>query len=138
MVDGQRGSEQFDAGDEEEETPLERYVLQAWPAAPTPPRTVVATSPWSQYWAFGSQAERLVASLAHGPDPERLTAVIDGALAAHPGVQDRISAGDARYQGGIVRYVQEQVRVTYGQGVYDDLQQDHEAVARLITERAAA
>jgi hypothetical protein len=136
VADGQQGADQFEEDDEA--SPLERYVVQVWPAPPAPPRLVVASQPWSQYWAFGADAATVVASLADVPDPERLTVLVDRALATHPDVRERLRAGEGQFRTGILRYVQELFRVTHGQGVYETLRQDHQALGELISERAGA
>lgn len=134
--DGQQGSEQFrrppwDAA------PVERYVVQLWPAPPAPARVVAASTPWSQYWAFGPAAEEAVRRLRDVPDPGRLDAVVDAALDAHPDTLAHLLAGDARYRVGIVRYAQELFRVTYATRAYEDLQQDTAELERRIDARVA-
>lgn len=136
VLDGQAGSDWFRSPDRDAEQPVERYLLQVWPAAPAPARTVVASTPWSQYWAFGPAAVALVRELADVPDPGRLVEVVDRALAAHPETAARIRAGQEDQGLGIKRYVQELFRVTYHDGVYDDVRQDHDRIAALIAERA--
>ncbi|AEE47223.1 hypothetical protein [Cellulomonas fimi] len=132
---GQEGSRQFRDGSWDDE-PLERYMVQVWPDEPRE-AVVVATVPWSQFWAFGPDAVRLVAELQHVPDPERLTVLVDAALAAHPDVAARLRAGDDRYTLGIRRYVGELFRVTYALPVYAEQRTDHEGLQRLILDRAA-
>ncbi|WP_028045838.1 hypothetical protein [Cellulomonas sp. URHE0023] len=136
VLDGQIGSEQFNRPHESDESPAERYLLQMWPAPPTAARTLAATSPWSQYWAFGPPAVAIIAELADVPDPDRAVVVIDRALAAHPDVTARLRAGDDRFQAGVVRYLQELFRVTYFADVYEGLRNDHERIRLLIAERA--
>jgi hypothetical protein len=114
----------------------ERYLVQMWPGTQAPPRVVVSSSPWSQYWTFGGAAAGLLAELAGVPDPGRLVVVIDRALAAHPDVAGRLRAGDDRYRVGMVRYLQELFRITHTAGTYDDVRDDHERLGRLIDERA--
>lgn len=136
VVDGQAGSDWFRDPARDDEQPVERYLLQLWPEpAPRAPR-VVATVPWAQYWAFGPDAARRVAALAHVPDPERLVALVDAALAAHPDVAAHLRAGDETYTTGIVRYAQELFRETYAMGVYVEQRADHEGLRRLIRSRA--
>lgn len=135
VVDGQLGSEQSRDVEVVGSSPAERYLVQAWPAPATQARTVVATSPWSQYWAFGPAAAALVAELADVPDPERLVVVVDRALAAHPEVAAALLAGDERFQLGIIRYAQEVFRVAYDSKVYDDASHDAARVRHLIAER---
>ncbi|MFS0703807.1 hypothetical protein AB6N23_04725 [Cellulomonas sp. 179-A 9B4 NHS] len=136
VVDGQAGSDQFADG-RWDEPPAETYVLQLWPAPPAPARLVSASTPWAQYWAFGPDAAAAVQRLADVPDPERLVALVDEALAAHPDTAARVRAGDESYRVGVIRYAQELFRVTHASGVYADLQRDHQALARLIDARAA-
>jgi len=107
-----------------------------WPAAPTPPRVVASTSPWSQYWTFGPAANDLLAELADVPDPDRLVVVIDRALAAHSHVAEKVRAGDQRYRLGVIRYLQELFRVTSFTGTYDNVRDDSEHPAQVIDERA--
>lgn len=135
--DGQAGSEQFRAGDGWQAAAAERYVLQLWPAPAAPARLVTASSPWSQYWAFGPAAAAAVPRLADVPHPDRLVALLDAALVAHPATAARVRAGDRRYHSGLIRYAQELFRVTHATGEYEDLQRDHERLARLIDARAA-
>lgn len=134
VIDGQPASPWSDVTDPE----TERYLLQLWPAPPSVPRTVAATSPWSQYWAFGPAAEALITELVGVPDPDRLTVVIDRALADHPDVAAHLRAGRGAYECGIVRYAQELFRATYTSGAYADLRNDSEALRQFITERATA
>ncbi|WP_282947820.1 hypothetical protein [Cellulomonas endometrii] len=135
VVDGQAGADQLRrlGGDE---LPAERYLLQVWPAPVAPAEVVVADAPWAQYWAFGPSAAALVAGLSGMPDPDRLVAVVDRALDAHPDVRARVAAGDDRSRLGVVRYTQELFRVTHRTGAYDHVRGDHEAIAALIDERA--
>ncbi len=114
----------------------DRYLLQMWPAAPGPARIVAATSPWSQYWAFGMAASELLVELAEDPDPGRLIHVIDRALTDHPDVAERLCAGDQRYRSGILRYVQQLFSVTFHSPVYSDVRHDHDHIGRLIDDRA--
>lgn len=114
----------------------DRYLIQMWPAASAPARIVAATSPWSQYWAFGMAAAELLVELAEVPDPGRLIQVIDRALADHPEVAERLRAGDQRYRSGIFRYVQGLFSLTYHSTVYSDVRHDHDGIGRLIDERA--
>lgn len=132
---GQDGSEQFRAG-RWDEAPAESYVVQLWPAAPAPARVVTASSPWSQYWAFGPEAQDAVQRLRDVPDPERLDLLLDAALDAHPEVAEHLRSGDSRYRAGIIRYAQELFRVAHA--AYADLSQDHHRLARLVDERAEA
>lgn len=134
VLHGQEGSDQFRDGAWDDE-PAERYVVQLWPDVPRDAATV-ATVPWSQYWAFGPDAARLVEALPDVPDPERLTVLVDAALAAHPDVAGHVRAGDDRYQVGILRYTQELFRVTYALPVYAEVRADHEGLRRLIRTRA--
>lgn len=136
VLDGQAGSDWFRSPDRDAEQPVDRYLLQVWPAAPSPARTVVASTPWSQYWAFGPAAAALVRELAGVPDPGRLVEVVDRGLAAHPEIRARVAGGLDDHRLGILRYVQELFRVTYHDGVYDDVRDDHERISPLITERA--
>lgn len=135
VVDGQTGAEQSRDSERWDDPAAERYLLQVWPAPPTPGRAVVATSAWSQYWAFGPAARALLAELVDVPDPDRLTVVIDRALAAHPDTAAHLRSGDERFRSGVIRYAQELFRVTYHSGAYDDIQHDHERLRRLIDER---
>ncbi|MFC8193151.1 hypothetical protein ACFUMH_15965 [Cellulomonas sp. NPDC057328] len=136
VLDGQAGSDQFADG-RWDEPPAETYVLQLWPGPPAPAALVSASSPWSQYWAFGPAATAAVQQLKDVPDPARLVVLIDMALAAHPDAAARVRAGDDRFRLGLARYTQELFRVTYASGAYADLQRDHEALDRLIDARAA-
>ncbi len=136
VADGQAGSDQFADG-RWDEPPAETYVLQVWPAPPAPAELVSASAPWAQYWAFGPGAAAAVQRLADVPDPERLVTLVDEALAAHPDTAARVRAGDERFRLGVIRYAQELFRVTHANGVYADLQRDHQALARLIDARAA-
>ena len=132
VLDGQVASDQ--AAEESASGP-ERYLVQVWPAVQAPPRVVVSTSPWSQYWTFGPEASDLLIELTDVPDPERLAVVIDRALDAHPDVAEGLRAGDQRYRVGVIRFLQELFRVTYSTGAYDDVRDDHEQLAHLIDER---
>jgi hypothetical protein len=132
VLDGQVAQDQA-AGDG---AGPERYLVQMWPGTQVPPRVVVSSSPWSQYWTFGGTAAGLLAELADVPDPDRLVVVIDRALAAHPDVAGRLRAGDDRYRVGVIRYLQELFRITYSTGIYDDVCHDHKRLGRLIDERA--
>ncbi|MDQ1295673.1 MAG: hypothetical protein QG608_3558, partial [Actinomycetota bacterium] len=114
----------------------ERCLLQLWPGPWAAPRTVVSTSPWSQYWTFGQEASELLVELADVPDPERLPLVIDGALEAHPDIGARLRAGDQRYRSGVLRYLQELFQVTHLTGAYDDIRHDHDRLHDLIDERS--
>jgi hypothetical protein len=136
VLDGQAASDWFRSAAPDAEQPVERYLLQVWPAVAAPARTVVASVPWSQYWAYGPAAAALVRELADVPDPRRLVEVVDRALAAHPETGARIRAGEGASCLGIRRYVQELFRVTYHDGVYDDVRDDHERITALITGRA--
>jgi hypothetical protein len=137
VIAGQEGTEQF-SSPRDDEPPIERYLLQVWPEEGSPAAIVVSTVPWSQYWTFGEQARAAVDELADTPDPDRLVAVIDRALAEHPDVVERLRAGDDRYRVGIVRYAQRLFQVTYHTGAYDDVRDDHQRLHRLIDERARA
>jgi hypothetical protein len=136
VEDGQAGSEQFDT--QWDEPPREHYLLQLWPAPPEPPQLLVASSPWSQYWAFGPAATALLDELADTPDPERLVLVVDRALADHPDVAAALRAGDERYRLGILRYVGELFRVTHHAGAYAAERADRSLLDRLIDARARA
>ncbi|WP_315094733.1 hypothetical protein [uncultured Cellulomonas sp.] len=131
VIDGEPASSWSDAAD----TEAERYLLQIWPAPMSEARTIAATTPWSQYWSFGPAAEALVARLSDVPDPDRLHAVIDRALADHPDVAAHLRAGQQTYQVGIGRYAQELFRVTYASDVYEGIRNDSDALRQLITAR---
>jgi hypothetical protein len=133
VLDGQVAQDQAEP---EDGVGPEHYLIQKWPAAPTPPRFVVSTSPWSQYWTFGGPAKDLLTELADIPDPDRIVVVIDRALAAHPDVAERVRAGDRRYHVGLIRYLQELFSISYASDAYVDLRDDHERIAHLIHERA--
>lgn len=137
VLDGQRAADQErERYEEEDEAGPERYLLQLWPAPATPARVIASTAPWSHYWTFGPPAAALVQELADVPDPDRLTAVVDRALAAHPDVTKHLRAGDARYEAGIIRYLQELFRVTHASGVYGRISADYRGLSDLIEERA--
>ncbi|MDM8083314.1 hypothetical protein QUV83_00855 [Cellulomonas cellasea] len=131
VVDGEPASPWSDATD----TQAERYLLQLWPAPMSPARTVAATTPWSQYWAFGPAAELLITELSDVPDPDRLEVVIDRALADHPDVTAHLRAGRDAYQAGVVRYAQELFRVTHQSDAYRVVRHDSDALLRLIKAR---
>lgn len=131
------GGEQVSTWSEETDPESERYLLQLWPAPPAPPAPIAATTPWSQYWAFGPAAEALVATLAGVPDPDRLAVIIDRALADHPDVTAHLRAGRDSYQSGVVRYAQEFFRTTHSSGAYEHIRNDAESLRQLITARAA-
>lgn len=136
VLDGQITQDQATAAAAGDGAGPERYLVQMWPGMQAPPRVVVSSSPWSQYWTFGRAAADLLAALAGVPDPDRLVMVIDRALAAHPDVAARLRAGDDRYRVGVIRYLQELFRITHSAGIYDDVRDDHERLSRLIDERA--
>jgi hypothetical protein len=116
----------------------DRYLLQLWPDRPAPPRVLRATVPWSQYWVVGQSAAEAVAALAHVPDPQRLTAVVDEALRRHPDVLAQLRAGDERYRLAVLRYTGELFRVTSADPVYAGVRDDAAAVETLIQDRVAA
>lgn len=131
VIDGEPASAWSDVPD----TETERYLLQLWPAPVSAARTIAATTPWSQYWAFGPAAEALIAELSTVPDPGRLEVVIDRALTDHPDVTAHLRAGQDAYQAGIVRYAQALFRVTYAAGAYTDIRSDSDSLRQLITSR---
>lgn len=131
VIDGEPASPWSDATD----TEAERYLLQMWPAPLGPGRTISATTPWSQYWAFGPTAEALITELSDVPDPDRLEVVIDRALADHPDVAAQLRAGFETYQVGVVRYAQELFRVTYSSDAYLDIRNDSDALRQFIRAR---
>jgi len=133
VLDGQIARDQVAPGDG---PGPDRYLVQMWPAAPASGRIVAATSPWSQYWVFGTAAAELLVELADVPDPGRLIQVIDRALADHPDVAERLRAGDQRYRSGINCYVQELFSLTYHSPAYSDVRHDHDRIGRLIDDRA--
>jgi hypothetical protein len=133
VLDGQVAKDQTVQGDG---PGPDRYLLQMWPAVPSPARIVAATSPWSQYWAFGMAAYELLVELAEVPDPGRLIDVIDRALADRPDVAERLRAGDQRYRSGINRYIQQLFSLTFNSSVYSDVRHDHDRIGRLIDDRA--
>lgn len=135
VLDGQAARDALHAGRQLPGT--DRYLLQLWPAPPAAPSVLRATAPWSQYWAFGADAARVVEAFVGVPDPERLDRVVDEALRGHPDVLDALRAGDERYREGIIRYAQELFRVTYTQGTYADLRHDASELARVIDARVA-
>lgn len=121
-----------------QEAGVDRCLLQFWPAEPEPPRVVVSTSPWSQYWTFGVAATAAARACAHLPEPAGLLAVIDRALIEHPDVAAAIRAGDGRYRSGVLRYAQELLRLTFRTRAYADVRHDSERLAALIDARARA
>ncbi len=133
VVTGQDGSDLWRAGDEHV---TEHYLLQLWPAPPRPARVVVSSSPWSQYWTFGTEAVAVAHEVAALPAPDGLVAAVDRSFAAHPEVAERLRAGDARYRSGVLRYAQELLRVTHGSPGYSDVRDDHTLLERLVDERA--
>ena len=114
----------------------ERYRLQFWRAEGVLPSVVVQESAAGQYWGFSHDAKVAVPaiieaaeSVAEKPlsEEERLLAVIDGALGAHPPTAQRIRDGDHLYTKGIHAFVRQLMMSGY----------DASEVEALIVERAS-
>jgi hypothetical protein len=114
----------------------ERYRLQFWPEPGRLPEVVVQESAAGQYWGFSYEANTLVPQFLEGKesaegrpltDDEKLLAVVDGAIEAHPLTAKRISAGEHRFTVGIHAFVQRLMMAAY----------DRPAVESLIVERAS-
>jgi hypothetical protein len=136
VLRGQEESDRWRRGEDSESD--DEYLLQVWPAPPAPASVVRATAAWSQYWAWGPEAVQAVARLSHVPDPERLHAVVDAALLAHPDVLAHLRAGRTAYRSGVIRYAQELFRVTHASGTYRAWATDANRLARLVDDRVRA